>query len=124
MFFLLDLLDAFAKNDRCLVLNLLCKSNIHFKRPIDDHGNTFLHSAAESMHGRMIEMVIGHSSVDLDVNIKNLNGVTPLHVAALNNTEACSMLLNYKADVNSITNLDIHHCNMQLSMVATRLAGY
>ena len=76
------------------------------------------------MHGRMIEMVIGHSSVDLDVNIKNLNGVTPLHVAALNNTEACSMLLNYKADVNSITNLDIHHCNMQLSMVATRLAGY
>ena len=105
MFFLLDLLDAFAKNDRCLVLNLLCKSNIHFKRPIDEHGNTFLHSAAECMHGRMVEMVLSYSSVNLDVNIKNLNGVTPLHVAALNNTEACATLLKHKADVNSITNL-------------------
>ena len=53
----------------------------------------------------MVEMVISYSSVPLDVNGKNLMGVTPLHVAALNNTEACSMLLKYKADVNSTTNL-------------------
>ena len=103
--FLLDLLDAFAKNDRSLVLNLLCKSNIDFKRPIDEHGNTFLHSAAKSIYGRMVEMVINHSSVKLDVNSKNCIGATPLHVAALNNTEACRMLLKYDADVNSTTNL-------------------
>ena len=102
---ILDLLDAFEKNDRSLVLNLLCNSNIDFKRPIDDQGNTFLHSAAKSIHGRIVEMVINYSSVALDVNSKNLIGVTPLHVAALNNTEACSMLLKYKADVNSTTNL-------------------
>ena len=102
---LLDLLDAFDKNDRSLVLNLLCKSNIDFKRPIDKEGNTFLHSAAKSIHGRMVEMVISYSSVPLDVNSKNLIGITPLHVAALNNTEACSMLLKYNADVNTITNL-------------------
>ena len=102
---LLDLLDAFDKNDRSLVLNLLCNSNIDFKRPIDKEGNTFLHSAAKSIHGRMVEMVISYSSVPLDVNSKNLIGITPLHVAALNNTEACSMLLKYNADVNSTTNL-------------------
>ena len=102
---LLDLLDAFAKNDRMSVLNLLCNSNIEFERTIDKQGNTFLHSAAKSIHGRMVEMVINYSSVFLDVNSKNLIGVTPLHVAALNNTEACSMLLRYHADVNSTTNL-------------------
>ena len=53
----------------------------------------------------MVEMVISYSSVQLDVNSKNLIGITPLHVAALNNTEACSMLSKYKADVNSTTNL-------------------
>ena len=74
---ILDLLDAFEKNDRSLVLNLLCNSNIDFKRPIDDQGNTFLHSAAKSIHGRIVEMVINYSSVALDVNSKNLIGVTP-----------------------------------------------
>ena len=102
---ILDLLDAFEKNGRSLVLNLLCNSNIDFKRPIDKQGNTFLHSAAKSIHGCMLEMVIKYSSVVLNVNSKNLIGATPLHVAALNNTEACSMLLKYKADVNSTTNL-------------------
>ena len=53
----------------------------------------------------MVEMVISYSSVPLDVNSKNLIGVTPLHVAALNNTEACSMLLKYNADINSTSNL-------------------
>ena len=101
----LDLLDAFAKNDRSLVLNLLCTTNIDFKRPIDDHGNTFLHSAAKSIHGRMVEMVISYSSVSLDINIKNRIGVTPLHVASLNNTDACAMLLKYDADFNSTTDL-------------------
>ena len=102
---LLDLLDAFEKNDRSLVLNLLCISNIDFKRPIDEHGNTFLHNAPKSIYGRMVEMVISYSVASLDVNSKNLIGATPLHVAALNNTEACPMLLKYKADVNSTTNL-------------------
>ena len=103
--FLLDLLDAFAKNDRSLVLNVLCNGNIDLKRPIDEQGNTFLHSAAKSIYGRMVEMVIRYSPVTLDVNSKNRNGVTPLHVAALNNTEACSMLLLYGADVNNTNNL-------------------
>ena len=103
---LLDLLDAFEKNHRSLVLNLLCNSGIDLKRPIDKQENTFLHSAAKSIHGRMVEMVISYSKDPLDVNSKNSIGATPLHVAALlNNTEACSMLLNYNADVNSTTSL-------------------
>ena len=53
----------------------------------------------------MVEMVISYSSVPLDVNAKNVNGVTPLHVAALKNTEACATLLKYNADVNSTTSL-------------------
>ena len=103
--FLLDHLDTFSKNDRSLVLNLLCNSNIGFEEPIDDHGNTFLHSAAKSIYGRMVEMVISYSPVSLDFNSKNRIGATPLHVAALNNTEACSMLLKYNANANSTSNL-------------------
>ena len=53
----------------------------------------------------MVEMVKRYSSVPLDVNRKNFIGITPLHVAALNNTKACSMLLKYEPDVNSINNL-------------------
>ena len=53
----------------------------------------------------MVEMVISYSSVSSDVNSKNYIGVTPLHVAALHNTESSSMLLKYNADVNSTTNL-------------------
>ena len=49
-------------------------------------------------------MVINYSSRLVDVNTKNHNGVTPLHMAALSNSEACAMLLKYKADVNSATN--------------------
>ena len=45
-----------------------------------------MHSAAKSIYGRMVEMVISYSSVPLDVNSKNLIGITPLHVAALNNS--------------------------------------
>ena len=101
---LLDLLDALQKNDRTLVLNLLCVTNIDFKEPLDEYGNTFLHEAAKSIHGRMCEMVINYSSVTIDVNRKNKHGFAPLHLAAISNTDACSMLLNYKADVNSTTN--------------------
>ena len=45
LFTSLDLLDAFEKNDRRLVLDLLCVTNIDFEEPIDKHGNTFLHRA-------------------------------------------------------------------------------
>ena len=39
--FYLDLLDAFDKNDRTLVLNLLCNSDIDFGELIDSHGAAF-----------------------------------------------------------------------------------
>ena len=49
-------------------------------------------------------MVINYSSRPVNVNAKNHDGVTPLHVAALSNSNTCTMLLKYKADVNSTTN--------------------
>lgn len=57
------------------------------------------------MYDCMVEMVINYSSVKLDVNSKNSIDATPLHVAALNNAEARTMLLKYDADVNSTSNL-------------------
>ena len=48
----------------------------------------------------MCEMVINHSSRPVNVNAKNHDGVTPLHMAALYNSESCTMLLKYDADVN------------------------
>ena len=99
-----DLLDAFDKNDRGLVLNILCHSDIDFREPVDDHGTTFLHRAAQCIHSRICEMIVHYSSHRVDINAKNLYGVTPLHTAALSNSEACTVLLIYKADVNSATN--------------------
>ena len=49
-------------------------------------------------------MVINYSSQPVNVNAKNHNGVTPLHMAALSNSKTCTMLLEYKANVNSTTN--------------------
>ena len=86
------------------MLNLLCNSDIDFEEPIDNHGTTFIHRAAQCIHGRMCEMVINHSSRPVNVNAKNHDGVTPLHMAALYNSESCTMLLKYDADVNSATN--------------------
>ena len=102
--FHLDPLEAFDKNDRSLVLNLLCNTDIDFGEPIDNHGTAVLHSAAQCIHGRICEMVINYSSRPVDVNAKTRNGVTPLHMAALSNSEACVMLLKYEADINSATN--------------------
>ena len=87
-----------------MVLNILCKSDIDFHKPIDEQGTTFLHKAAECVHGRMIEMVINYSLHPIDVSSKNSHGATPLHLAALSNRETCTMLLKYGADVNSTTN--------------------
>ena len=49
-------------------------------------------------------MVINYSSRPVHVNSKNHDGVTPLHMTALSNSETCSILLKYVADVNSVTN--------------------
>ena len=49
-------------------------------------------------------MIINYSSRPVDVNAKNHDGVTPLHIAALSNSEACTVLLKYEADVNRSTN--------------------
>ena len=96
------------------MLNLLCNGNIDFERHVDEHKNTFLHSAAKSIHGRMVEMVISYSSVPLDVNSKNLIGATPLHVAALKNTEACSNCTNFKGRpiyfINEELNINWQNC--------------
>lgn len=122
--YLLDLLEALDKNDRSLVLNLLCNSNINFGEPIDNHGTTFLHHAAQCIHGRICEMIINYSSRAVDVNAKNQNGATPLHMAALSNSEATSMLLKYEADVNSATdyfNTPLHYAAKNGCYKACRL---
>ena len=49
-------------------------------------------------------MVITYSSQPVDVNAKNHDSVTPLHMAALSNSKTCTMLLKYEANVNSTTN--------------------
>ena len=49
-------------------------------------------------------MVINYSSRQVDINAKNHDGVTPLHMAALSNSESCTMFLKYEVDVNSATN--------------------
>ena len=99
----LDLLEALDKNDRSLVLNLLCNSDINFQKPIDSYGTTFLHHAAQCKSGRMCEMIVDYSSRPVDVNAKNHSGATPLHMAALYNSESCTTLLRWEGDVNSAT---------------------
>ena len=102
--FHLDLLEAFDT----LVLNLQCNSDIDFGEIIDNHGTTFLHrvSQCQCIHGRIYEMLINHSSRPVDINAKNHDGVTPLHIAALPNSESCTRLLKYETDINSATNYE------------------
>ena len=90
-------------------MNLLCYSDIDFGEPTDDHGTTFLHCAAQCIHERICEMVINYSSRPVEVNAKNYDDATPLHIAALSNSETCTMPLKYGADVNSATNYGYTH---------------
>ena len=88
------------------MLNILCHNDIDFRELVDDHGTTFLHRAAQSIHSRICEMIMHYSSHHVDINAKNHCGVTPLHMTALSNSEACTVLLIYNADVHSATNYE------------------
>ena len=100
----LDLLETFDKNDRSLVLNLLWNTDIDFGKPISNLGNIIPRRAAQCIYDRICEMVITWISRTVEVNAKTHHGVTPLHMAVLSNSEACTMLLKYEANVNSATN--------------------
>ena len=96
-------MDAFAANDATATLKILSNSNIELHKPLDDHGTTFLHRAACCKDARICEYVLRHG-VDFTIDSKNHFGATPLHYAARCNREACRPLIQFNADVNSVTN--------------------
>ena len=96
-------MDAFAANDATATLKILSNSNIELHKPLDDHGTTFLHWAACCKDARICEYVLRHG-VDFTIDSKNHFGATPLHYAARCNREACRPLIQFNADVNSVTN--------------------
>ena len=72
-------------------------------KPLDDYGITFLHRAACCKDPSICTIVLRHG-VDLTIDSKNHFGATPLHYAAICNSEACRPLLQFDADINSVTN--------------------
>ena len=84
-------------------MRILSNSNIDFKKPLDDHGTTFLHRAACCKDAHICEYVLRYG-VNLIIDSKNHFGATPLHYAARCNREACRPLLQFGADINSVTN--------------------
>ena len=81
----------------------MLNSNIELNKPLDDHGTTFLHQAACCKDARIREYVLRYG-VNLTIDSKNDFGATPLHYAARCNSETCRPLLQFNADINSVTN--------------------
>ena len=81
----------------------MSNSNINLNKSLDDHGTTFLHRAACCKDARVCQLVLRHS-VDLYIDSKNNFGATPLHYGAICNSESCRPLLQFDADINSVTN--------------------
>ena len=81
----------------------MSNSNIELNKPLDDHGITFLHRAACCKDVRICEYVLRHG-VNLTIDSKNDFGATPLDYAARCNSETRRPLLQFNADINSVTN--------------------
>lgn len=67
------------------------------------NGNTFLHLAAEHNELTLLEKA---KTLNLDVNAKNKESLTPLHIAAMKakNTNVLNYLISQGADVKATTN--------------------
>ena len=91
-----------CKNSNVHVIQLLLKENCNYVNVLDNHGDTPLHIAVESVK-RTVEMVKCLLEIHTcNPNLKNKLGYTPLHVACrLNNMEVIDMLIaNKRCDVN------------------------
>ena len=103
IWFTLDLLDVFGKNDVTATLKILSNSNIELNKLLDDHRTTFLHREACCKDACICEYVL-RRGVNLNIDTKSNFGATPLHYVARCNRETCRPLLQFNADINSVTN--------------------
>lgn len=70
----------------------------------DENGNTLIYYAVDQMHINLVELLLSKGA---DINIKNQDGRTPLHIAAgiTDDDKLLSLLISKGADVNSQDNL-------------------
>ena len=72
-----------------------------------------LHTAAQKGFCDIMELLLDH--VDTDINVQNVYGYTPLHIAAYyNRPDAVKMLLQRGADVRKTTHRRIHSDYMRI----------
>lgn len=94
-----DFITVFAiigKNKEVLNAQYRNNKKLYFKE-IDNLGNTALHIMAASNYVSGIKGILSISKSNDTVNKKNVNGFTPIHIAAaMNNYRCCDVLLDFE----------------------------
>lgn len=92
--------------DKDKILSLLNEHHVDPEAVSAKHGNAALHALARSrkLSASEIEATVENfeAARSLDFNKKNNKGDTPLHIAAREQTEACSLLFQKKPDVTQV----------------------
>ncbi len=95
-FYLFKTFNPNKRNDFTQKINMLTSQGFNVKR-VQNDGNTLFHLA---VHQGSIDLLEYVNSLGIDVNTKNKDGLTPLHVAAMKATsqDVLKYLLSIKAD--------------------------
>lgn len=104
LYYLIESFRLGSTNDFNAKYGLLEKSNLDFTS-VQGGGNTFFHLAAFKNELYLLEKA---AELNLDINAKNRNGLTPLHIAAMkaNNDKTLRFLVDNGADKAIRTDFD------------------
>ncbi len=94
--------QGLPRNDEIQTFALLLENGYRQDGPLDEEGLTLLHQVALWDSSVLVQKVL--DTQDIDVNVKDVNGWTPLHHAVNKGRyDACVALLAAGADVNAET---------------------
>jgi hypothetical protein len=99
------LLHRAAKAENIKILELLLQTNTNPNTQDQDNQQTALHICATQWHSKPIQKIKTLINFKANPNIQDLNGKTPLHLAAAHdNCETCQTLINCGANPNIFDN--------------------
>ncbi|XP_033217123.1 putative ankyrin repeat protein RF_0381 [Belonocnema kinseyi] len=91
---------SLSKNDDTLLMLTLNKSSAEIRRTTGYEDETLFHIVAKYGHIEAAKRLIEHQ---IDINVENNKGQTPLFIAVVYDTEIVKFLLNHGADPNILS---------------------